>query len=233
MKRTKPRISSTHKSSSEFFTAEQIKADEYAKQFAWHHRKRPESFDAIQIRLGTESPICKWCDWWSSRSTFLCCIYPILQWIFGISPLQNKDSVDAWKEQLQNPLNKKCPESMQGVWWLKYNHAPENLVTIFSDCEWNGTFNKEGTDGFGEWERRLNHNWSRDSALLGWIFMIWGVRKKSLFKGRMNLKDGICTIHGRKGEGIQVTYRINDDEWWKVHYNANPVRVLKFEMIEN
>ena len=55
--------------------------------------------------------------------------------------------------------------------------------------------------------------------------MIWGSRKNARFRGRMNLKDGICTIHGKRGEGIQIVYQINDNEWWKVHYNANPVRI--------
>lgn len=39
----------------------------------------------------------------------------------------------------------------------------------------------------------------------------------------MNLKDGICTVHDKRGEGIQVVYRVTEDEWWKVHYGGNPV----------
>ena len=226
-KRMKRRTHGTSSTSTIQFSGEEIQAGEYGQNFPWNHRNRPEIFDPVQIRLGRESPPCSWCDWWSSRSTACCCLFPIFRWIFGFVVVvqTNKDCIDAWKKQIQNPLNKDCPESMQGLWWLKYNHAPENLVTIFSDCEWKGTFNKEGTDGYGEWGRHLAKNWSRDYALLGWIFMIWGSRKNARFRGRMNLKDGICTIHGKRGEGIQIVYRINDNEWWKVHYNANPVRI--------
>merc|ERR1719223_1461358 len=111
---------------------------------------------------------------------------------------------------------------MKGVWWLKYNFAPEELVTVFSDAVFTGTFNEEGTDGYGEWVRPLRHNWTRENSLFGLVFAIWGNKETAKVVGRMNLKDGICTVHGKRGEGIQVVYRMNDDEWWKVHYKGNP-----------
>lgn len=111
---------------------------------------------------------------------------------------------------------------MKGLWWLKYNHAPEELVTIFSDANFIGTFNEDGTDGYGHWERPLRHNWTRDNAFFGLVFSIWGNKETAKAVGRMNLKDGICTLHGAKGEGKQIVYRVNDDEWWKIHYKGNP-----------
>lgn len=166
----------------------------------------------------------------------------------------DNEIIAMWKKQIVNhPLNSNCPESMRGLWWLQWDHAPENLVTIFSDCEWIGIWddghdddhdenvqhndddnNNDDDDddnvpnchlkGYGMWSRRLKYNWSRDDSFLGLIFAIWAAnRSESRFWGRMNLKDGICTIHGKRGEGIQVVYRVTDEEWWKVHYSGNPV----------
>lgn len=112
---------------------------------------------------------------------------------------------------------------MKGLWWLQYNYAHEELVTIFSDAEFSGTFNEDGTDGYGKWGRPLRTNWTRENTMFGLILS--GYAKKNpppTAKGRMNLKDGICTVHGSSGSGIQVVYRQNDLEWWKVHYKANP-----------
>lgn len=146
------------------------------------------------------------------------------------------------------PLNQNCPQSIRGLWWLQWDHAPENLVTIFSDCEWIRCFHddedhendhsdhhslaavlsserrnpKNDLMGYGMWSRRLKCNWTRDDSCLGLIFAIWANWSQARFWGRMNLKDGICTVHDKRGEGIQVVYRVTEDEWWKVHYGGNP-----------
>ena len=88
---------------------------------------------------------------------------------------------------------------MKGVWWSHYNCAPEELVTLFSDAEFNGTFNEDGTDGYGEWKRPLKKNWSRHNSLQGLVFSIIGKSPTREVVGRMNLKDGMCTV--RKGKG--------------------------------
>jgi hypothetical protein len=282
-----------------------IAAAKHAQQFPWKHRPRPKVFDPIHVRLGRESPPAKACscfDWWNTRSTFLCCLYPLLRrWsrhsvmdvmsqkiissssssssrgdscsdadagtdtdagtaVDGVLDTGEKEDeiISMWKRQIvDHPLNVNCPESMRGLWWLQWDHAPENLVTIFSDCEWIGMLNENDNNatittnnnnhhhhhdddnddddnvdmnindlqGYGMWTRRLKYNWSRDDSCLGLVFAIWAAnRSESRFWGRMNLKDGICTVHGKRGEGIQVVYRVTEDEWWKVHYGGNPVR---------
>jgi len=123
------------------FTAEQLKAAEYGKNFAWDARKIPSEFDPVQLETGPSGVF----DWWNTRGSSLCCFFPFLRCLSGHEKVDAKD-LTHWKKQLASPSNKDCPESMQGLWWLKYNHAPEELVTIFGDCsKWTGTFNKEGT----------------------------------------------------------------------------------------
>jgi hypothetical protein len=192
------------------FTAEQLKAAEDGKNFAWDARTIPSEFDPVQLETGPSTSTVVF-DWWNTRGTSLCCFFPFLRCLSGNEKVDAKD-LTHWKKQLASPSNKDCPESMQGLWWMKYNYGPENLVTIFGDCEWTGTFNKEGTDGFGVWTRRFRHNWSRENSLLGLLFTLMG--KANFFTGgRMNLKDGICTVHGVRGEGNEVVYRVNDNEW--------------------
>lgn len=200
------------------FTQEQLQAAEYGKDFAWSARTVPDTFDPVQLETGGTSGFC---EWWNPRGTFLSCCFPFLRCLSNHQKVDAKDLTE-WKKQLANPSNKDCPESMQGLWWLRYNHAPEELVTIFGDGEWKGTFNKEGTRGYGEWSRPLRNNWSRENSLFGLGFSIWGMKETAVVKGRMNLEDGICTVHGARGEGIQIIYRMNDNEWWKIHYAGNP-----------
>ncbi len=197
------------------------KADE-AKTFPWDARKQPEKFEPVQLDLFQPSFFFKFVDWWNTRTHLLCCLNPCLRWA-GNHELIDATDAEVWKEQVKNPSNERCPDSMKGLWWMKYNTGPENLVTIFSDADFTGTFNEEGTDGMGHWTRPLRHNWTRENAIFGLVFSVWGNKESARVEGRMNLKDGICTVHGKRGEGIQVVYRQNDDEWWKIHYSANPV----------
>jgi len=91
---------------------------------------------------------------------------------------------------------------------------------MFGDAEFDGNFNKEGTDGSGTWSRDLKYNWSRDDSAFGNV--VAAFTTGGGFDGRLNLKDGVATVHGVRGEWIQVVYKMNDNEWWKVHYAGNP-----------
>ena len=204
------------------FTNKDLAKSDDAKNFPWDARQSPEAFDPVQLDLFETSWLYKVVDWWNTRSTLLCCFSPCLRCWADHEVIDGTDR-QVWKKQLTNPSNKRCPDSMKGLWWMKHNYGPENLVTIFSDAEFNGTFNEEGTDGYGEWIRPLRNNWTRENAIFGLVFSVWGNKENSKVVGRMNLKDGICTVHGDRGEGAQVVYRQNADEWWKVHYAANPV----------
>ena len=204
------------------FTEEELAKADYGKDFSWEARAQPEIFDPVQLELFEASFLIKFIDWWNTRSSFFCFLNPLLCYCTGHEQIDADDEY-VWKKQVTNPSNEKCPQSMKGLWWLKYNHAPENLVTIFSDAEFSGTFNEEGTDGYGEWARTQRHNWTRENAILGSIFSVWGYKESHKVVGRMNLRDGICTVHEKRGEGLQVVYRQNDDEWWKIRYRGNPV----------
>jgi hypothetical protein len=200
------------------FTEEELEAAEKVKAYDWSARSRPAVFDPIQLRTG--KVVVKCLDWWNTRSTCCCCLYPFLR-CCGKQVEFDATNLEVWREQLKDPINKKCPKSMQGVWWLAYNHAPEELVTIFSDAEFTGTFNEEGTDGYGYWSRPLLHNWSRENSLLGLGFAV-ALNEKNVVKGMMNLKDGIATVRNADGsDGQQVIYKVDDDEWWKIHYNGD------------
>ena len=205
------------------FTDEDLAKADDSKKFLWDARKRPKEFKPIQLDMMDDSFFkFNFIDWWNTRSSLLFPLKPLLRWGSDHKLIDATD-MEVWKKQLEQPSNDRCPDSMKGVWWLKYNHAPENLVTIFGDAEFTGTYNEEGTDGYGSWSRALKHNWTRENAFFGLVFSLWGNKESAVAHGRMNLKDGICTVHGSRGENIQVVYRQNDDEWWKVHYAANPV----------
>ncbi len=204
------------------FTDDDLARDKEARAFAWDARTAPERFDPVQVNSYSTELFYKLVDWWNSRSYFLCCINPCLRCIGGQEVIDGTDA-EIWKDQLANSKNGRCPDSMKGLWWLQYNHAPENLVTIFSDAEFTGTFNAEGTDGFGRWERSLKFNWTRENAVMGLVLSAVNNKDSASVEGFMNMKDGICTVKGGKGIGTQIIYRQNDDEWWKVHYKANPV----------
>ena len=205
---------------------EDLAKAEEAITFAWAAREKPTTFSPVQLDLYKPPGgfLSRLIDWWNTRTYFLCFLNPFLRCMSRHRKIGAID-IDVWKEQLKNPLNTRCPNSMKGVWWLKHNFAPEQLVTVFSDAVFTGTFNEEGTDGYGEWVRPLRYNWTRENSLFGLVFANWGNKETAKVVGRMNLKDGICTVHGKRGEGIQVVYRMNDDEWWKVHYKGNPVSI--------
>lgn len=93
------------------FTQEQLDAAEKAKAFNWNARSKPETFDPVQLREG--SIVAKFLDWWSTRSTMFCCLYPVLR-CTGSQTLIEASELEKWREQLKDPLNKSCPKSMQG-----------------------------------------------------------------------------------------------------------------------
>lgn len=183
--------------------------DDNITKFPWELRTRPEVFDPIQLEGNL--PV-SWIDWWSTRSNLCGCLFPLLRCIAGNS-LIDGDDISVWKEQLENTSNAKCPDSMKGVWWLQYNQAHENLVTIFSDAEFIGDYNEEQ-----EWKRMGKANYSRDNSIFGYILAVAASIRGTEIDGRMNLKDGVLTVRGKGGNEKQVVYRVNDDEWWKIHY---------------
>lgn len=201
------------------FSEEELREEQWAKNFDWDHRPRPTEYNPIQLDEKLTIPV-RCIEWWNTRSPLFCCCFPCAG---ALSNHKTFDGTDPsiWKEVLAD-ANPKIPESMRGVWWLKDNHAHEQLVTIFNHAELTGTFNEDGTDGYGKWERTLEFNWSRDKTCFGYILGIAAKKTQNTVKGRMNLKDGILTVHAGRGQGAQLVYKVNDDEWWKIHYMANP-----------
>mmetsp|Transcript_9269 Transcript_9269/g.14012 ORF Transcript_9269/g.14012 Transcript_9269/m.14012 type:complete len:301 (-) Transcript_9269:262-1164(-) len=200
------------------FTNDQLEKEKFAKDFQWNARSVPPQFDPVQLDISSTPLRCL--DWWNTRSQLFCCCFSCATCLSGHKTIDGTDP-EVWKKQLENP-NPGTPESMQGVWWLKYNIAHEQLVTLFGDANLVGTFNEEGTDGYGMWYRPLETNWSRERSCFGYILGWNGKRTQRSISGRMNLKDGILTLHTGKGKGNQLIYKITDNEWWKVHYLANP-----------
>jgi hypothetical protein len=194
-------------------------AEKAAKEIPWDQRTRPEEFTPVQV-TESGSIIASFIDWWNTRSPLLCCCFPFVACCSGHTTFDGTDST-IWKEQLEAETD--CPESMKGVWWLKYNHAPEELITIFSDANFSGNFNEEGTDGYGQWNRPMLYNWTRDNSILGHGFAV-GTTKDNII-GFMNLKDGKLTTYGNASDDVGSTrvmiYRVNDDEWWKTHYKGD------------
>lgn len=211
-------------SSSSSFSPDQIQASENAKAFPWNARTRPETFDPIQLRT-FQPPAGRLLDWWNTRSNLFCCFFPIMRCIGRESLIKSADdSIDEWKHQLEaTRYDKKCPDSMKGLWWLKYNHAHEELVTIFSDAEFIGTFNEEGTDGYGDWQRPTSTNWSRDYSCFGLILSLANKNEDSAVNGQMNMKDGICTTFNSKGRGVQVVYKVSSID------HSHTLVVVKYE----
>ncbi len=87
------------------FTAEQLKAAEYGKNFAWDARKIPSEFDPVQLETGPSGVF----DWWNTRGSSLCCFFPFLRCLSGHEKVDAKD-LTHWKKQLASPSNKDCPE---------------------------------------------------------------------------------------------------------------------------
>lgn len=201
------------------FTKEQLDAETIGRNYDWKSREIPSNYDPVQ--LDTFDPPARFIDWWNTRSTFLCCLFPCLSCISSHKTFDGTDPT-VWKKQLENP-NKGVPESMQGLWWLKDNVAHEQLMTIFGDADFVGTYNEDGTDGYGMWYRPFRHNWARENSMFGHVLGVNGNRGNIKVSGRMNLKDGILTVHTGLGDGNQIVYKVNDEEWWKVHYAGNPV----------
>jgi hypothetical protein len=137
------------------FTKEQLDMEKFGLDFQWDAREAPPKFDPVQLDIA-QTPL-KCLDWWNTRSQLFCCLFPCAGPCFSGHETIDGTNPEAWKKQLENP-NPDAPASMQGLWWLKYNIAHEQLVTIFGDAEYVGTFNEDGTDGHGMWV-------SKDSAL--------------------------------------------------------------------
>ena len=96
-------------------------------------------------------------------------------------------------------------------------------MTIFGDVDFVGTYNEDGMDGYGMWYRPFRHNWTHENSMFGHVLGVNDNRGNIKVSGRMNLKDGILTVHTGLGDGNQIVYKVNDEEWWKVHYAGNPV----------
>jgi hypothetical protein len=190
------------------FTDEQLEKEKFAKDFQWNARSVPPQFDPVQLDIAS-TPL-KCLDWWNTRSQLFCCCFSCAACLSGHETIDGTDP-EVWKKQLENP-NPGTPESMQGLWWLKYNIAHEQLVTIFADANFVGTFNKEGTDGYGMWYRPLETNWSRERSCFGYILGWNGKRTQSSVTGKVNLKDGIVTVNSGRGAGTQIVYKITDNE---------------------
>jgi len=206
----------TKQSISRGFSDEELKKSEDAKAFNWNARTVPTEYDPVQ--LNDIQLDYSFIDWWNTRSPLFCCCFPLIGCLSSSKSVDGTDP-SVWTQVLENP-NPKIPPSMQGVYWLKDNHAHEQLVSIFSHADLTGTFNVDGTDGYGEWSRSLEYNWSRDKTCFGYILAFVAKRTENSVNGVMNLKDGILTVHSGRGRDTQIVYKINDDEWWKVHYLA-------------
>lgn len=185
---------------------------EEAKSVPWDLRKIPEEF----VTLQENDKISGSCiDWWNTRSPLFCCLFPFFNCYTGAKIINSTDA-SAWKEALENTVDADCPESMKGVWWLRYNHAHEQLVPIFSGMEFIGDVSEDGRDGLGRWELPLRTNWSRDNTCFGHVLAIFATIKDPTIGGFYNLKEGIFTL-----EGNQWIFRVDDNQWWKIHYAAN------------
>ncbi len=178
-----------------------------AKEYPWDARTIPSQFSTLQQHSQVRVPCC---DWWNTRSPVFCCLFPCASCITGATTIDGTDPT-VWKKHLEKHQN--GPESMRGVWWLKYNHAHEELVTIFNETDFIGEYNEEGTDGIGRWERHLGSNWSRDKSCFGYILLLFStvIQPDAKVGGLYNLKDGIITLD----PGHQWVFRVNDNEWCK------------------
>lgn len=186
------------------------KYSQQAKEVPWSARSIPETFATVQEN--NNIPV-RCIDWWSTRSLLCCCIFPCIDCYTGATLIDSTDP-SVWKKQLDRQNG---PESMRGVWWLKYNNAAENLVTIFNDAEFIGDYNEEGSEGFGRWERSLAVNWSRDNALFGQFLTVYAKTKKDpTLGGYYNLKEGILTLEPYN----QWIFRVDENQWWKIHYGG-------------
>jgi len=185
--------------------------EEKSKNYPWEKRTIPAEFATLQAEDKID---CLCVDWWNTRSQLFFCLFPFAKCYTGAQTYDGTDP-SIWKKQLEAHQN--GPESMRGVWWLKYNHAHEQLVTIFNETEFLGSWNEDGTEGHGRWVRSLKTNWTRDNTCFGHILVMFAKNKDAKVGGFYNLTDGILTLD----PGHQWVYRVNDNEWWKIHYDGN------------
>ena len=181
--------------------------EQTAREYPWDARSIPAEFSIPQENSGI---VCSQLEWWNTRSPLFCCLFPCFNCYTGAKVVDGTDHT-IWKEQLERYQG--GPESMRGVWWLQYNHAHEQLVTIFNETTFLGTVDDDGTDGYGRWERSLGTNWSRDNSCFGQILVLNSKATGAQVHGLYNLKEGILTLGG----GGQWVYRVNDNEWCKFH----------------
>ena len=184
---------------------------EKARNYPWGKRTMPQVFAPLQQNNKVIASYC--CNWWNTRSSLFCCLFPCSNCISGATTIDGTD-LTVWRKHLEK--HKNCPESMRGVWWMKYNHAHEELVTIFNETDFIGEFNEDGTEGVGRWERSMKFNWTRDNTCFGHILMLFSSLAKRdsgglNVGGLYNLKEGILTLD----PGHQWVYRVNDNEWCK------------------
>lgn len=183
-----------------------------AKEYPWDKRSIPAEFVTVQEDRKIPFSIV---DWWNTRSPLFCCLFPFAKCYTGATTIDGSDP-SVWKKHLDKYKN--GPESMRGVWWLQYNTAHENLVTIFNESDFVGELNEDGTEGYGRWTRSLRTNWTRENTCFGHILTMFARYKGDpLVGGYYNLNDGILTLD----PGSQWIYRVNDNEWWKIHYVGN------------
>ena len=178
---------------------------EAAKSYPWDKRTIPQVFSPLQENWKVT---CSCLDWWNTRSPLFCCLFPCAKCYTGATTIDGTDP-SVWKEQLEKHQN--CPESMRGLWWLKHNHAHEELVTIFNETDFIGEINEDGTEGVGRWERSLAMNWTRENSCFGYILLMFAKSKDPKVGGLYNLEKGILTLD----PGHQWVYRVNDNEWCK------------------
>eukprot|EP00551_Chaetoceros_affinis_P018323 CAMPEP_0203742922 /NCGR_PEP_ID=MMETSP0092-20131115/59172_1 /ASSEMBLY_ACC=CAM_ASM_001090 /TAXON_ID=426623 /ORGANISM="Chaetoceros affinis, Strain CCMP159" /LENGTH=254 /DNA_ID=CAMNT_0050630195 /DNA_START=48 /DNA_END=810 /DNA_ORIENTATION=+ len=186
--------------------------EQKAKEYPWHTRTIPPEFSTPQQNDPWGITKCPCIEWWNTRSPLFCCLFPCSNCYTGAKVVDGTDHT-VWKEQLEKFQN--GPESMRGVWWLKYNHAHEELVTIFNDTTFLGETNDDGTDGYGRWERSLGTNWSRDNSCFGHILVLNAKATGAKVGGLYNLKDGILTLD----PGMQWVFRVDDNDG--VHYEGD------------
>ncbi len=182
-----------------------------AREYTWDARSIPEEFSTPQDSTDWACYQCPHIEWWNTRSPLFCCFFPCFNCYTGAKVVDGTDHT-VWKEQLEK--NQNGPESMRGVWWLKYNHAHEQLVMIFNETEFIGEINEDGTDGYGRWLRPLDTSWSRDNTCFGHILVTFAKANKAKVGGMYNMKDGILTMD----PPLQWIFRVNDNEWCKSSY---------------
>jgi len=121
----------------------------------WEKIAKVPEYDPPQLRKGWLNT-CYCVNWYGIRSPWCKCCVNTTKCCMCTQSIHFNDE-KTWIYPLMKSLNPKCPEELQGIYWLRDHIQPTTLLT-FHDCDWSD--NKKTA-------RSLGSNWIKSDTLYG------------------------------------------------------------------